>query len=101
MDIDILISVIRRNGNFDKMTYTNCYYKKYHIKDDKYAHVLITNKKKKFIIICNSVLYVYNSYLLNNTDAALINRQVQRIGKIGVFVDPLINTHKRAKIIKL
>lgn len=101
VDVDIIISLIRRNGNFNRIPNTNCYYKKYHIKDDNSANVLITNKKNKIFLICNSNLYVFNSDLLNGNDVALINQHVQRIGKNGVFFDPLNNTYKRAKIIKL
>ena len=45
--------------------------------------------------------YVYNCQILDDNDAALINQAVQNIWQNKGFKDPLVNTHKHAKVMIL
>ena len=47
------------------------------------------------------IQYVYNCQLLELKDAALINQAIQSIRINGQFEDPLANTNKQAKVMKM
>ena len=62
---------------------------------DKQGNVV--GERKSFEVI----QYVYNCQILDDNDAALINQAVQNIWQNKGFKDPLVNTHKHAKVMIL
>ena len=57
----------------------------------------VIGQKKSFEVI----QYIYNCQLLDINDATLINQQVQSIWQNRGFKDPLADTYKHAKVVKL
>ena len=81
--------VFSENGEYDSDVSVDM-----NIKDERGN---ITGQKKPFEVI----QYVYNCRLLDINDATMINQQVQSIWQNKGFKDPLANTPKKAKVMRL
>ena len=119
IDSNKVIELIRRNGGFKPNKGNTSYCRTYAIEGNRPLQARISNQgtwheKDNAINLCvvpvyaagerkpsESIQYVYNCQILDDNDAALINKAVQNISRNKGFKDPLANTHKQAKVVFL